>query len=110
MAVSCMIRFILGRSRYQLFELPVVFTLMRSFSTITELFYKYLWFHGCTFFYSKGVFGVDITHFVSDRLTEGTTNWYKLIFGNEQVKCIIKNILGCTCFYSVIKDMDMDNY
>ena len=61
------------------------------------------------FFYSKGVFGVDITHFVSDGLTDGTANWYKLIFGNEQVKCIIKNILGCTCrlfssfFYSVIK-------
>ena len=49
------------------------------------------------FFYSKGVFGVDITHFVSDRLTDGTVNWYKLIFGNEQVKRIIKNILGCTC-------------
>ena len=90
MAVSCMIRFILGRSRYQLFELPIDFTLMRYFFTITELFYKYLCsFMDAPFFYSKGVFGVDITHFVSDRLTEGTTNWYKLIFGNEQVNCII---------------------
>ena len=41
------------------------------------------------FFYSKGVFGVDITHFFSGRVTDGTATWYKLIFGNEQVKCKI---------------------
>ena len=32
-----MVRLVLGCSRYQLFKLPVIFTLMRSFST-TELF------------------------------------------------------------------------
>ena len=65
------VRLVIGRSRYQLFKVPIIFTFMRSFST-TELFLHWLTSTSSfldTPFLQQRCFGVDITHFFSDRLT-----------------------------------------